>query len=409
MNSTARTRVLILGGGFAGLACAQALPADRYAVTLIDRNGCFEFLPNIHELISAVTTPELLRLPLAPAMQRACHDFLRQTVVAIDPAARSVRTSRRRTVAYDFLVVALGGVDASHGVSGVAEHAFPFKSVDQCARIGKRLERLASRRKPGNVVIVGGGLEGVEALGEVLRRYRDSALQVTLIEARAHLLPGAPAALDTYLRRLCKRHGVKVRTRSPVQRVEAGSVILRNKAVLPSDLTIWTGGPAPPPLLAESGLAPAKAWAPVNEYLQIADHPEIYTAGDAAELPVPVAKQAYHALDMGEHVARNIQRTGAGRKPIRFRPSDKPMLVSFGDLDCFLIAGKLVVAGAPLSAGKEAVFEAVMAQLDRRALPMRALHALQRGDRAARELLWPKLSSWKALRRQSQVRVLSAF
>ena len=116
-----------------------------------------------------------------------------------------------------------------------------------------------------------------------------------------------------------------------------------------------------------------------------------------------------YALDMGEHVARNIQRTGAGRKPIRFRPSDKPMLVSFGDLDCFLIAGKLVVAGAPLSAGKEAVFEAVMAQLDRRALPMRALHALQRGDRAARELLWPKLSSWKALRRQSQVRVLSAF
>ncbi len=409
MNSTARTRVMILGGGFAGLACAQALPADHYAVTLIDRNDCFEFLPNIHELVSAVKTPELLRLSLAAAMQRAGHVFLRQTVLAIDPAARTVRTSRRRAVAYDWLVVALGGIDSSHGVSGVAEHTFPFKSVDQCVRIGKRLERLASRRKPGHVVIVGGGLEGVEALGEVLRRFRASRLQFTLIEGRARLLPGAPAALDSHLQGLCKRHSVQVRTRSPVRRVEARSVTLRNKAVLPSDLTIWTGGPAPAPLLADSGLASAKAWAPVSEYLQAAEHPEIYIAGDAAELPVPVSKQAYHALDMGEHIARNIRRIRAGRRPIRFRPSEKPMLVSFGDLDCFLIAGKLVLAGLPLSAGKEAVYEAVMAQLDHRALPTRTLQALKRGDRAARELVWPTLSSLNALRRHSRVKVLSVF
>jgi NADH dehydrogenase len=213
--------------------------------------------------------------------------------------------------------------------------------------------------------------------------------------------------LGTYLRRLCRRHAVEVRLKSPVRRINAKSVTLRDKTNLPSDLTIWTGGPAPSPLLSESGLAPPGDWAPVDECLQVSTHPEIYIAGDAAALPTPASKQAYHALDMGACVARNIERSLAGRQPARFRPSGKPMLVSFGDLDCFLIAGPRVLAGPSLSAGKEAVFEAVMAGLDRGPMPMRMLRALQRGDQAARELLWPTVSSLSALRRQARIRVLS--
>ncbi len=320
MSSAARPRVLILGGGFAGLTCAQMLTADRYAVTLVDRRGYFEFLPGIHELISGVKTPESLRLPLAAAMQRAGHSFLRETVTAIDPTARKARTRRRRTLTYDALVVAVGGVDTTHGVSGVTEHAMPFKSVEQCSRIGKRLARLAARRKPGNLVIVGGGLEGIEALGEVLRRFRDGTLRITLLEARTRLLPGTPAVLGTYLRRLCRRHAVEVRLKSPVRRINAKSVTLRDKTNLPSDLTIWTGGPAPSPLLNESGLAPPGDWAPVDECLQVSTHPEIYIAGDAAALPTPASKQAYHALDMGACVARNIERSLAGRAAGPFPP-----------------------------------------------------------------------------------------
>ena len=95
-------------------------------------------------------TPELLRLPLDRSLRRAGHRFLRDTVTAIDPAARKVETRRRRGgVGYDALIVAIGGVDATRGVPGVDEHAFPFKSVDQCERIGRRLAgspRVASRR-----------------------------------------------------------------------------------------------------------------------------------------------------------------------------------------------------------------------------------------------------------------------
>ena len=190
-SPTRRKRVVILGGGFAGLAAALELGPDRHQVTLIDRSRWFEFLPNIHELLSGVKTPELLRLPLDRNVRRAGHTFVRDTVTAIDPVGRTVATQRRRkAIGYDALIVAFGGVDATRGVQGVFEHAFPFKSVEQCERIGKRLARLAARRKPARVVIVGGGLEGVEALGEILRSYRDSSLHVTLVEARERLAAG---------------------------------------------------------------------------------------------------------------------------------------------------------------------------------------------------------------------------
>ncbi len=406
-SPTRRKRVVILGGGFAGLAAALELRPDRYQVTLIDRSRWFEFLPNIHELLSGVKTPELLRLPLDRNVRRAGHNFVRDTVTEIDPAGRTIATQRRRkAIGYDALIVAFGGVDATRGVPGVFEHALPFKSVEQCDRIGKRLARLAARRKPARVVIVGGGLEGVEALGEILRNYRDSSLHVTLVEARERLLPETPAALDAHVRKLCAPYGVAFQMASPVRSIEPEAVVLQEGRSLPSDLTIWTGGPAPPALLAGCGLAPNGAWAPVDITLQSKGHPEIFVAGDAAELPTPLSKQGYHALDMGVCAARNAARMLAGKPLAPFRPSGKPMLISFGDLTCFLVAGERALAGPSLAAAKEAVFELVMAQLDAQPLWSRLPRALHRADRAARALLWPTVTSLDALRRQGRISLL---
>jgi NADH dehydrogenase len=120
-------RVLILGGGFAGLAAAFELRPDRHEVTLIDRSRWFEFLPNIHELLSGVKTPELLRLPLDRNVRRAGHAFVRDTVTPIDPVERTVVTRRRSAVGYDALIVALGGGLTRPGVSRVSSST-PFRS-----------------------------------------------------------------------------------------------------------------------------------------------------------------------------------------------------------------------------------------------------------------------------------------
>ena len=401
-----RARVVILGGGFAGLSAALELRPDRHEVTLIDRNRWFEFLPNIHELLSGVKTPELLRLPLDRTLKRAGHRFVRDTVLGIDTEKRTVSTRRRDAIGYDALIVAFGGVDATRGVPGVAEHAMPFKSVDQCHRIGKRLARLAERRKPAQVVIVGGGLEGVEALGEILRSLRGSSMQVTLVEARERLLPEAPETLDAHVRKLCEPYEVDFEMDCPVQRIEPKAVVLADGRSLPSDLTIWTGGPAPPALLSVCGLAPRGGWAPVDLTLQSKDHPDVFITGDAADLPTPLLKQGYHALDMGVCAARNAERMLTGRELAAFRPSAKPTLISFGDLTCFLVSGKHTLAGPSLGAAKEAVFELVMTQLDAQPWRIRLPRAVRRADQAARTLLWPTISSLEALRRQSHLSLL---
>jgi NADH dehydrogenase len=400
--------VSILGGGFAGLTAALELDARRHDVTLVARSRWFEWLPNVHELLSGVKTPDLLRLPLDRIVRGAGHRFVRDEITRIDPVGRAVSTRRRRTpLPFDVAIVALGGVDATRGVRGVVEHALPFKSVAQCDRIGRRLAALARRRRGGRVVIVGGGLEGVEALGEILRRHRDGGLRVTLVEARDRLLPETPAALDAHVRGLCAPWGVDFAMGAPVERIEPDAVVLEDGRSLASDLTIWTGGPAPPALLAASGLAPAGAWAPVDVSLESKGHPGVFVAGDAAELPTPIARQAYHALDMGVHAARNAERRLVGRDPIPFRPSGKPMLISFGDLSCFLVAGRLALAGPSLCAAKEAVFELVMAQLDARPWWRRWPAVGRRAGLAARRLLWPTVSSPAALVRQARVSLLS--
>jgi len=401
-------RVVILGGGFAGLAAAQELRADQYDVTLVARSRWFEFLPNIHELLSGVKTPDLLRLPLDAILRRLGHRFVRDTVTSIDSDARGISTTRRPAIRYDALIVACGGVDATRGVAGVVEHAHPFKSVDQCARIGAKLARLAARKKPARIVVVGGGLEGIEALGEILRLDPSgSGLHVTLIEAQDRLLPETPEALDAHVRELCAGEAIEFLTKSPVRAIEPDGLVLDDGLALPSDLTIWTGGPAPPALLASSGLAPERAWAPVDATLECKGHPAIFIAGDAADFPTALPKQAYHALDMGVGAARNAARRLANRDLKPFHPAGKPTLIAFGNRSCFLCTRRLVLAGPALAAAKEAVFGLVMARLDGRPLDQKLLRMASRADRATRRVLWPSVSSLSALRRQSRIRVLA--
>lgn len=399
-----RPKVVIVGGGFAGLACANSLDAKRFAVTLIDRKADFEFLPNIHELLSAVKKPGQLRIPLKAAMRAAGHRFIRGDVTNIDPDERRIQIGSDKQLHADYLVIALGSADADYGVSGVAKHSYGFKSVAQCQAIHRRLQSLG--RDGGKVVIIGGGLEGIEALGEILRRYRQKPLQLTLVEAQGTLLPAAPSAVGRHIADYCKRWAVDCVTADPVARITAKTVKLSSGRRLPSDLTIWTGGPVPPALLADSGLAEAKRWAPVKKTLAHSSYRQVFIAGDAAELEAPLSKQAYHALDMGRCIATNIERVAQGKAMRRFKSSGKPTLLAFGDIDSVLLTDRICLAGPPLAAAKEAVFAAVMTQLDLRPPKQRLDAVVGRSKQATEQLLWPTLGNWRDLRQQTKVRKL---
>jgi NADH dehydrogenase len=408
-----RQRVLILGGGFAGLACANTLSSRDFDVTLVDRKADFEFLPNIHELVSAVKTPGQLKLPLAACMRAAGHRFIRGEVRDLDPATKTLIVGARRKLSADYLVVAAGSADADYGVPGVSDNSLGFKSVQQCQAIHRQLQhvtgagRVSGSKQAPRIVIVGGGLEGIEALGEVLRRYRNRALRISLVEARPSLLPEMPAAVGRHIAGHCAQWNVELITGDAVTRITPRTVLLKSGRRLQSAATIWTGGPTPPPLLAEAGLCDTRQWAPVNDWLEHREFAGVYIAGDAAGLEQPINKQAYHALDMGRCVAGNIERAARGRRGRRYRPAAKPTLLAFGDLDTVLISERLTLAGPALAAAKEAIYAAVMAQLDQRAPQDRLFAALGRGREATRQLLWPSVNNWKSLRRQAQLQRLT--
>jgi NADH dehydrogenase len=360
-----RPRIAIVGANFAGLAAARQLGRE-YAVTVFDRSAWFEWLPNIHELLSGVKRKADLRLPLRRLVTRAGHRFVRAEVTAIDAAAGLLSTTTGRRFDFDVCIVAVGGADETYGVRGADRHAMPFKSVDDCAAIGRELATLARKRGRRSVVIVGGGLEGVEALGEILRRYaRLDRLAITLVEAGPRLLPGTPVRLDAAVRAHCEGRNVRILTDSPVTAVTPKQVRLRGGATIRSDLTLWTGGVTAPPLLHEAGLADKpRQWAPVTATLRSKRFDNVFVIGDAAALPRPIAKQAYYAMQMGAFAADNAKRALAGRRLRDFKPSAKPMLVAFGDLDTFLVSGRTVIASPGLAALKEAVFQVTMAEID---------------------------------------------
>jgi NADH dehydrogenase len=385
---------VIVGGNFAGLTAARHLDR-RHSVTVVDRSSSFEWLPNIHELLSGVKRPADLRLPLRRLVTRAGHRFVRAEVTAIDAKSGRVMTADGRELAFDACVVAVGGVNDTYGVWGADRFAMPFKSVDDCAAIGRRLASLARQSGDRSVVIVGGGLEGIEALGEILRRFgRRRTFRLCVVESGPRLLPGAPAALDAAVRKCSAAYGVRFCTGSPVTVVSRTQVRLRSGERIQSDLTIWSGGVTAPPLLRESGLVgKASHWAPVTPALQSKRFENLFVIGDAAELPSPLPKQAYFAMQMGECAADNARRLLAGQVLRAFRPASKPMLVAFGDLDTFLVRGRSVIASPALAVVKEAVFQVTMAEIDPPldASALRDLKARLRGT--ARNLALPTLAS----------------
>jgi NADH dehydrogenase FAD-containing subunit len=402
-----RPRVLVVGGGFAGLSCANGLDSRRFEVTLIDRKRHFEFLPNIHELLSGVKRPAQLRLPLNACMQALGHRFHCAAVERIDLAARTVWLSRHQQLPADYLLIALGAEDATYGVAGVAENALGFKSVRQCQAIRQRLQELARGSGPKRVVLIGGGLEGVEALGEILRRYRHRGLSIQLVEAQSRLLGSHPPAVADFIAGHCREQGVALLLGDPVSRITAKTVYLGSGRRLRSELTIWTGGPAPQALLADGTIAAAGQWVSVTKNLAVPEHERVFVAGDASTPQASISKQAYHAMDMGSCVAENISRLARGRRPKVYRPSAKPTVLAFGDLSTVLIAGRRAVAGPALATAKEGIFVAVMTQLDQRPLGSRLPAVFDRGREATQQLLWPMLSSLKELQRQSNLQHLS--
>jgi NADH dehydrogenase len=407
--SASKPRVVIIGGNFAGLVAASRLSCD-HDVTVVDARADFEWTPNIHEILSGVKTRDSVVLPRGACISRYGHTFLQDVVTRIDADSSRVFTEGELSLPYDACLVAAGSQRTSIGIPGANEHALPLRLVDDAVRIASRLDKLARRKRPASIVLVGGGVSGIEAVGEILRRREQGDhFKIHVVDLDSRILGQQPRGLAIDAARRVAPYKVTMHTNTGVTRVDARSVMLANGEKLSADLCVWSAGMVLPNFLQDAGLNTADdEWLPVDDTLRSLYADNLFIAGDCADLPTPARKQAYYAMDMGEIAGDNIARFLRERRLRRFRASPMPMLISFGDITTWLVAGDTVVASPVLAAAKEGVYQANMARLASPREPLRySTDVIGRAMLATRKLLLPQLTPGKLLDGLTGSRIIS--
>src|SRR5665213_1845791 len=236
-------RIVIVGGGFAGIAVAQRLERrlrpDEAEIVLINRENFSLFTPMLPEVCSGALDVRHVVTPIRSQLRRT--QFVLAEFDEIDVAAKTVRYTHTLTgssdaLAYDHVVLALGSTISTFGLPGVAQRVFALKTLEDAGILRNRLMWLleladsesdaAVRRRLLSVIVVGGGFTGVEAAGELLDMFRSvlryypriasDDVRVVLVEGGPTLLAGLPAKMGVYSARALAGRGLSIRTGDPV-------------------------------------------------------------------------------------------------------------------------------------------------------------------------------------------------
>jgi NADH dehydrogenase len=333
-------RVLILGGGFAGLNTAahlEKLLAGRpdIRITLVSRDNYSLFTPMLAEVAGGGIEPSHIVNPIRGSLKRT--EFREGIVRRIDLVNQVVETEHPQshepsTLMYDRLVIALGSVTNYRGLAGVKEHAFGLKTMADAQAIRDHvlgvLEQAALIEDPAQracmltFVIAGGGFSGAELCGALqdfveraLRLYPTidpAEIRLVLAHPGPRILPEVSDELGEYAGAALERRGVEVRLNTRVRSATAHSVTLGGDETLLTHTLVWTAGTSPSPALR--GIAcevDGRGAVKVDSYLEVPEWPGVFALGDCASIPDPRTGKPYpptaqHAIREATIAARNV-------------------------------------------------------------------------------------------------------
>lgn len=354
-----RPHVVILGGGFGGLAAAKALRRAPVDVTLIDQRNHHLFQPLLYQVATAALNPSDIAVPIRQILRRQRNaSVLLAEAVAVDPIGKRVLLSDginpEGAVPYDFLILATGVTHSYFGHPEWAGAAPGLKTIEDALEIRKRIllafesaewETDPARQRAWlTFILVGGGPTGVELAGAIaeiarhvmtrdFRRIDPAKARVLLIEAGPRILPGFAPELSQWATEAISRLGVEVFTGNPVTALDNGGVTVHGEKIEARTI-LWAAGVEGSPLASSLGAPLASGGRiPVQPDLSLTEAPGVFVIGDLASLHQdgqPLPALAPVAVQEGRHAARNILRALQGLPGLPFTYHSRGMLATIG-------------------------------------------------------------------------------
>jgi NADH dehydrogenase len=357
MPSRSRPRVVVLGGGFAGLGAARALKKDDVDVVLIDKHDYHTFQPLLYQVATDLLETSAVGHPLRDLFDEQANVAVHVAgVTGIDLATREVQFDGLEPLAYDYLVLAVGAKVNFFGTDGAEEHAFPMYTLPDAVRLQEHVLRKweAVDKEPAladdgalDVVVVGGGATGVETVGALAELYHNvfpkdypgiplDKARLILVEAGPELFTMFKSNLRAYTAKTLQKLGVEVITGETVASVAPTRVGLSSGAVLKAHTLVWGAGLQANPIVQTLGVDLQHGnRVPVGPDLSLEGHPEVYVVGDIAWITDAKTDRVLPqlgsvALQSGEWAGKNLVRALGGEDTEPFEYEDKGTMATIG-------------------------------------------------------------------------------
>ncbi|WP_397538773.1 NAD(P)/FAD-dependent oxidoreductase [Rummeliibacillus pycnus] len=374
-------KIIILGAGYGGVLTAlkfrEYATKDDAEVTVVNQFPTHQIITELHRLAGGTIKEQAISFPLEKLFKGKDIDLHISKVKEISPDNKFVKLEDGSSLSYDVLVVALGSQTGYFGIPGLEENSMVLKSVNEAnqinAHIEAKIKAYAETKDPadGTIVIGGGGLTGIELVGEIIDNMPKvaekygvdfSEFKVKLVEAGPKILPVLPDTLIVRATESLAKRGVEFLTGLPVTAVDGNKISLKDGQVIEANTFVWTGGVAALPVVAESGLEVNRGKATINEFLQSTSHSDVFVVGDASVLiPEEGARPLYAptaqvAWQMGETAGYNLFAQLKGQPMKEFSAVNSGTLASLGRKDGVATVGEnnTELKGLPASLMKEA-------------------------------------------------------
>ena len=355
--SELRPRVLVLGGGFAGIGAARKLRNADVDVVLVDKHDYHTFQPLLYQLATGLLETTAVGHSLRDLVKDQDNATIHKApVTGIDLQAKEVRFEGLAPMTYDHLVLALGAEVTFFATEGAAEHAFPMYTLtDAVALKNHVLGRWEAADKDHDLVddgaltavVVGGGPTGVETAGALAELYRDNfetdypdlpqeKARIVLVEAGDEIFAMFKPNLREYARDALEQRTVEVVTGARVRSVSPTRVTLASGEVIPAHTLVWGAGLQGNALVESLGLELERGnRIAVGADLELPGYPDVYVVGDVAAITDSKTKQVLPqlgsvALQSGEHAGETIARRVAGKSTKPFAYRDKGTMAAIG-------------------------------------------------------------------------------